>query len=55
MYNVLVTVSPLWGFGLLDAGKLVEMARQWKPVGSQISCEIDFLANVQNRYHGFTQ
>ncbi|KAL9963154.1 hypothetical protein ACROYT_G032329 [Oculina patagonica] len=33
-------VSKFYGFGLMDAAKMVSLAKDWKPVPSQLRCEI---------------
>lgn len=33
-------ISKVYGFGLMDAGKMVMLARKWKEVPEQIKCEI---------------
>ena len=33
-------VSKFYGFGLMDADKMVSLARDWKPVPPQLRCEI---------------
>lgn len=35
-----LTVSPVYGFGLMDAGKMVHIAEQWKKVPDQLKCEL---------------
>ena len=44
-------VSKFYGFGLMDAGKLVYFAKQWKRVPQQQRCEIE--GQVQNRLEFF--
>ena len=34
-------ISKVYGFGLMDAGKMVMLARKWKEVPEQIKCEIE--------------
>ena len=34
-------ISKVYGFGLMDAGKMVMLARKWKKVPEQIKCEIE--------------
>ena len=34
-------VSKVYGFGLMDAGKMVMLASKWKEVPEQIKCEIE--------------
>ena len=37
-------VSKFYGFGLMDAGKMVRLAKDWKPVPRpQLRCEIKAL------------
>ena len=33
-------VNHMFGFGVLDAGKMVEMALTWEPVGEQLTCDV---------------
>lgn len=33
-------VSKFYGFGLMDAGKMVSVAKDWKTVPPQLKCEI---------------
>ena len=33
-------VSKFYGFGLMDAAKMVSLAKDWKPVPTQIRCEM---------------
>lgn len=35
-----LTVSKFFGFGLMDASQMVHLAKQWKTVPQQLSCEI---------------
>ena len=34
-------VNPMFGFGVLDAGKMVELALTWKMVPEQRECKVD--------------
>lgn len=40
----LSTVSHSYGYGLLDAGAMVSLAKNWTTVGPQRKCVIDILA-----------
>ena len=35
-------VSHAFGFGLMDAGKMVRLAREWQTVGEQHQCEAEW-------------
>lgn len=35
-----LTVSKFYGFGLMNAGKMVHLAKQWRRVPSQLGCEM---------------
>ena len=35
-----LTFSKSYGFGLMDAGKMVDLAKQWKTVPPQRRCEL---------------
>lgn len=39
----LSTVSHSYGYGLLDAGAMVNLAKNWTTVGPQRKCVIDIL------------
>lgn len=39
----LPTVSHSYGYGLLDAGAMVSLARNWTSVGPQRKCVVDIL------------
>ena len=34
-------ISKVYGFGLMDAGRMVKLASKWKEVPAQIKCEIE--------------
>ena len=34
-------VSKFYGFGLMDAGKMVSLAKKWTTVPQQLKCEIE--------------
>jgi len=42
-----LSVSKYYGFGLMNAGKMVHLAKNWKTVPEQLSCEIQ--GNDENR------
>lgn len=35
-----LTVSKFYGFGLMNAGKMVHLAKQWRRVPPQLGCEM---------------
>ena len=37
-----------YGFGLMNAGRMVELAMQWYPVGPQLTCKISYPGNNKN-------
>ena len=37
--NASLAVSKFFGFGLMDAGKMVYLAKRWKRVPPQVRCE----------------
>ena len=39
-------VSSHFGFGLMDASKMIEYAKKWRSVPQQLSCEVQL--NVSN-------
>lgn len=41
-----VLVSSHFGFGLMDASKMIEYAKRWRSVPQQLSCEVQL--NVSN-------
>ncbi|KAI1235314.1 hypothetical protein IHE44_0002958 [Lamprotornis superbus] len=45
----LSTVSHSYGYGLLDAGAMVSLAKNWTTVGPQRKCVIDILAEPRYR------
>lgn len=36
-----ISVSSHYGFGLMDAGRMVEYAKKWRSVPKQVSCEVN--------------
>ena len=45
--------SKFYGFGLMDAGKMVHMAKNWKRVSQQKRCEIKGQPGDENRLFVF--
>ena len=37
----LILVSSHYGFGLMDADKMVQYAKKWTSVPEQVTCEVD--------------
>lgn len=35
-----LTVSKFYGFGVMNAGKMVHLAKQWRRVPPQLGCEM---------------
>lgn len=40
MFPLLFIVSHSFGYGLMDAGAMVKMAKRWKTVPEQNKCEV---------------
>ena len=47
-----LAVSKFYGFGLMDAGKMVQLAKRWNTVPEQRTCEVS--GTDTNRYLIFT-